>query len=171
MANSKIEFGTGRNDATGEWQRDNVLGDIDRVVMTIRAMDPKWRDQVRVPPRTNAMNTGLHMGDQPGQAMFKKICAPCHTIGVGDRVGPDLRGVTERRERAWLFSYLRDPAAMRKHDPVAIEMAAKFETVRMPNLRLSDVDTADLISYLTQETAKLADAKMPVVPGGHRHKH
>ena len=159
------------NDATGEWQRDNVLGDIDRVVMTIRAMDPKWRDQVRVPPRTNAMNTGLHMGDQPGQAMFKKICAPCHTIGVGDRVGPDLRGVTERRERAWLFSYLRDPAAMRKHDPVAIEMAAKFETVRMPNLRLSDVDTADLISYLTQETAKLADAKMPVVPGGHRHKH
>ena len=29
------------NDVTGEWQRDNVMGDLDRVVMTIRAMDPK----------------------------------------------------------------------------------------------------------------------------------
>ena len=35
------------------------------------------------------------MSSQPGQTLFKKMCAPCHTIGVGDRVGPDLRGVTD----------------------------------------------------------------------------
>ncbi len=158
------------NDVTGDWQRDNVLGDIERVVMTIRAMDPKWRDQVRVAPRHAASDTGQAFTGHPGQAMYKKICAPCHTIGVGDRVGPDLRGVTERRDRAWLASYIRNPAAMRaKNDPVAAALAAKFEGVRMPNLGVSEKDAADLISYLAQETSKLVDAQIPAPGAGHNH--
>ena len=35
------------NDVTGEWQRDNVMGDLERVTTSIREMDPKYRDQVR----------------------------------------------------------------------------------------------------------------------------
>jgi len=158
------------NDVTGEWQRDNVMGDLDRVVTTIREMDPKWRAQVQPAARNTAMNTGLAMGMQPGQAMYKKICAPCHTIGVGDKVGPDLRGVTERRDRAWLASYLRNPPAMlAMNDPVARELAAKFDPVRMPNLRLSEQDADDLISFLQQENAKLVEAPAPARP--HEHKH
>ena len=158
------------NDVTGEWQRDNVMGDLDRVVTTIREMDPKWRAQVQPAARNSAMNTGLAMGMQPGQAMYKKICAPCHTIGVGDKVGPDLRGVTERRERAWLVRYLRNPPAMlAMNDPVARELAAKFDPVRMPNLRLSEQDADDLISFLHQENAKLVEAPAPARP--HEHKH
>lgn len=160
------------NDATGEWQRDNVMGDLDRVTLTIRAMDPKWRDQVRQVPHSSAMNTGVAMGTQPGQAMYKKICAPCHTIGVGDRVGPDLRGVTERRDRAWLASYIRNPAAMlARDDAAARELAAKFLSVRMPNLRLSEQDADDLIGFLREENAKLTATQMPAPSGGHQHKH
>jgi protein SCO1/2 len=160
------------NDATGEWQRDNVMGDLDRVILTIRAMDPKWRDQARLATRTNAMNTGIAMGTQPGQAMYKKICTGCHTIGVGDRVGPDLRGVTERRDRNWLVSFLRDPPGMlARNDPAAHAMAAKFEAVRMPNLRLSEQDADDLIGYLSEENAKLTATQMPAPSGGHQHKH
>ena len=104
--------------------------------------------------------------------MFKKACAPCHTIGVGDRVGPDLRGVTERRDPAWLASYIRNPVAMRaKHDPIAMELMAKFEGVRMPNLGVSDSDAADLIGYLQQETAKLVEARMSAPPANHKHHH
>lgn len=160
------------NDLTGEWQRDNVMGDLDRVTLSIREMDPKFRDQVRQVRANPAMNTGLAMGMQPGQAMFKKICTPCHTIGVGDRVGPDLRGVTERRDGTWLTSYLRDPPGMvRKNDPVARELAAKYAPVSMPNLRLSEQDAADLIGYLQSETAKLADTP-PASGQLHRHhKH
>jgi len=158
------------NDVTGEWQRDNVMGDLDRVVTTIREMDPKWRAQVQPAARNSAMNTGLAMGMQPGQAMYKKICAPCHTIGVGDKVGPDLRGVTERRDRAWLARYLRNPPAMlAMNDPVARELAARFDPVRMPNLRLSEQDADDLISFLHQENAKLVEAPAPARP--HEHKH
>jgi protein SCO1/2 len=160
------------NDATGEWQRDNVMGDLDRVTLTIRAMDPKWRDQVRQVPRSSAMNTGIALGTQPGQAMYKKICAPCHTIGVGDRVGPDLRGITERRDRAWLASYIRNPAAMlARNDPAAQAMAAKFESVRMPNLRLSEQDADDLIGFLGEENAKLTGATLPATGGAQQHQH
>ena len=81
------------------------------------------------------MDTGVAMGTQPGQSMYKKMCTGCHTIGVGDKVGPDLRGVTERRDRAWLVSYLRDPIGMMKRDPVARALAEKYPTVRMPNMR------------------------------------
>jgi cytochrome oxidase Cu insertion factor (SCO1/SenC/PrrC family)/cytochrome c2 len=160
------------NDATGEWQRDNVLGDLERVTLSIREMDPKFRDRVRQVRANPAMNTGMAMGTQPGQAMFKKLCVGCHTIGVGDRVGPDLRGVTDRRDRTWLTSYLRDPLGMGARDPIARALAEKYQPVRMPNMALSEQDAADLISYLQQENAKLAESVLPPAQsGGHQHHH
>ena len=161
------------NDATGEWTRDNVLGDLDRVVMSIRSMDPKWREQVRVAPATAAMDTGMALHGEPGQAMFKKICAPCHSIGVGDRVGPDLRGVTARRDRAWLSDYIRDPRQLRaRKDPEALALAAKYKGVRMPVLGVSANDAADLIAYLHSETSRLSEAQQAHgAHGDHHHDH
>src|ERR1044072_7718916 len=159
------------NDRKGEWQRDNVMGDLDRVVTSIREMDPEYRDQVRPAARNPAMNTGLAMSPQPGQSMYKKICTPCHTIGVGDKVGPDLRGVTERRDRAWLGSYLGKRRGMlAKNDRPAVALAAKFDPIRMPNLRLSEQDADDLISFLHAESAKLVEAPPPAGQQ-HEHKH
>jgi protein SCO1/2 len=159
------------NDATGEWQRDNAMGDLTRVTQSIREMDPQYRDQVRLARANPAMNTGIAMGTQPGQAMFKKLCTGCHTIGVGDRVGPDLRGVTDRRDRAWLVSYLRDPLGMAARDPVARALAKKYQPVRMPNMQLSEQDAGDLISYLQSENAKLAESVAPASPAGQQHHH
>jgi protein SCO1/2 len=159
------------NDATGEWQKDSVFGDIDRLVMTVRSLDPKWRDQVR-PPQSMAGLTGTAMSSQPGQALFKRMCAPCHTIGVGDRVGPDLRGVTSRRDQSWLEAFIQNPSQMRaKHDPTALALAAEYPAVRMPAVGLAPADAADLISYLSEETARLEDAKGPAMPANHDHQH
>ena len=33
------------NGATGEWARNNALGDLDSLALTVRGMDPKWRPQ------------------------------------------------------------------------------------------------------------------------------
>src|SRR5215467_9351184 len=35
------------NEPEHQWQRDNVFGDLDRLVSTIRRMDAKWRDEIR----------------------------------------------------------------------------------------------------------------------------
>src|SRR5262247_148116 len=111
------------NDATGEWARNSVLGDIERFVLDVRGMVPKWRDQVRTVPLGEASNTSLLLSNQPGQVLFKKLCAPCHTVGVGDRAGPDLRGVTSRRERPWLTKFIMDPYRLRaQEDPTALAL-------------------------------------------------
>lgn len=158
------------NDATGEWSKDTLFGNLDRLVMVIRSMDPKWRDQVRTVPHNEASNTGLVLNDQPGQSMFKKICAPCHTIGVGDRVGPDLQGIADRRERAWLSSYIRNPHKMRaKKDPIALALAAKYKAARMPILGVTEVDATDLIAYLQSETSRLNEGRNSAEAGAETH--
>jgi protein SCO1 len=165
------------NDATGDWQRDNVLGDMDRILLSIRAMDPKWRDQERVIPHSEASNTGLQVGQQPGQALFKKICAPCHTIGVGDRVGPDLRGVTARRDHDWLTRYIRNPGRMlAQKDPTALALAAKYPAVRMPAMGISEPDAADLLTYLNEQSSKLDTSENDTAAPSqaepnHQHHH
>jgi cytochrome oxidase Cu insertion factor (SCO1/SenC/PrrC family) len=163
------------NDATGEWQKDSVFGDLDRLALTVRSLDPKWHDQVR-PPQNMADHTAMAMSSQPGQALFKKMCAPCHTIGVGDRVGPDLRGVTERREKPWLEAFIQNPSKMRaRNDPTALALAAEYPAVRMPAVGLAPADAADLISYLATETARLEQDKGPEMPAtaqaDHQHHH
>jgi protein SCO1/2 len=162
------------NDATGEWSKDSLFGNLDRLVMVIRSMDPKWRDEVRTPGHNEASNTGYVMSDQPGQAMFKKICAPCHTIGVGDRVGPDLQGITARRERAWLSSYIRNPMKMRaQNDPTALALATKYKSARMPILGVTENDATDLIAYLQSETSRLSEARKLAAEaaGAQDHQH
>jgi cytochrome oxidase Cu insertion factor (SCO1/SenC/PrrC family) len=160
------------NDATGEWTRNTVFGDIDRLIMDIRAMDPKWRAEVREPKSDPASDTAYAVDHlQPGQAMFKKICAPCHTIGVGDHVGPDLRGVTERRPQVWLTRFIRTPdKVLAENDPVALTLAAKFPGVRMPNLKLSETDAADLLSYIDWQTSQLKEGAQGDAAAG-RHQH
>ena len=163
------------NDATGEWMRNTVFGDIDRLVIDINAMDPKWRHQERVIEFNKASDTGFALGLQPGQALFKKICAPCHTVGVGDRVGPDLRGVTERRSPEWLTRFIRSPDKVRaEKDPVALDTASRFPGVRMPNLGLTDLDVIDLISFLQAENARVEAGNKDdeaVMASHHHHQN
>src|SRR2546427_9777969 len=84
-----------------------------------------------------------------GEFFFQSRCGACHTIGNGDRVGPDLAGVTTRRDRAWLSRYLAEPDRMRAEgDPIATAPFAKYNNVPMPNLRPSSIEGAGLLAYL-----------------------
>jgi len=44
-------------------------------------------------------------------------CAKCHTVGRGDRVGPDLKGLSERREKAWVIGFITKTASYLDNDP------------------------------------------------------
>ncbi|MFO7261302.1 MAG: cytochrome c [bacterium] len=83
----------------------------------------------------------------------QRACAACHTIGEGRTLGPDLAGVLERRERAWLVRWLKAPDAMLRTDSTAKALLAEFNGIRMPNLGLTDEEIEALLHYLAQESA------------------
>ena len=51
---------------------------------------------------------------QDGGSLFTENCAPCHNIGEPGGAAPDLRGVSTRRDRAWLIAFVLDPASRDK---------------------------------------------------------
>lgn len=81
-------------------------------------------------------------------AQFSRLCSKCHTIGQGDRVGPDLKDVSKRRDRNWLIGFIRKPAEYLDSDPFAQEMLQKYGGVRMTDLGLSRADVEGLLSYI-----------------------
>jgi protein SCO1/2 len=153
------------NGATGEWERTSLFEDTGKLALVILNMDPAFRAKRGSQPGTAyADMTAIPYVSQAGQALFVKACSSCHTIGQGDHVGPDLQGVTSRRDRAWLSQFLQTPNLMRaKKDPIAVALSAKFPGVLMPNLGLSETDVGDLLAYLDVRTARLATPALPFV--------
>ncbi|MBZ5522522.1 MAG: cytochrome c [Acidobacteriia bacterium] len=82
---------------------------------------------------------------------FKQRCSACHTYGKGIKIGPDLKGVTERRKHDWLLKFIHQSSAVIKAgDPVATDLFAKFKQQRMPDWTdLSEQDINDILYYLT----------------------
>lgn len=94
-------------------------------------------------------------GDQAevdkGKKLFQeKGCVACHSIGKGKITGPDLLGVTGRREEEWLRKWLKSPDTMVYSDPIAKEMLKEY-LVPMPNQGLTDEDIELLIEYFEFE--------------------
>jgi cytochrome c2 len=81
-------------------------------------------------------------------------CMACHTIGKGALAGPDVAGVTERREIAWLQKWLMNTTEMLASDPIAQELLAQYKGQKMPNLKLTQVEADALIHFMAAETAK-----------------
>ncbi len=165
------------NDTTGEWRRISLMGNLQIVTQRILEMDPEWRARERTVTAValDKSRQDYVIKNRPGEALYLKACSYCHTFGNGDRVGPDLQGVTTRREHAWLVRYLVAPDVLRgMKDPVAVQLDAKYEGVSMPNLGLSDADAADIIAYLNDRTAQLRAEAAPDDPGAsteYEHDH
>lgn len=84
-----------------------------------------------------------------GKTIFETKCSPCHTIGGGTRVGPDLKGVTEERSRNWLIKFISNPEKMfQTGDPIAEGLLTKFGGIKMPDLGLSPQEISDVLSYI-----------------------
>jgi mono/diheme cytochrome c family protein len=90
---------------------------------------------------------------------FNMACSPCHTIGGGDTMGPDLQGVSERRDNAWLKKFITDPMGMiNSGDAIAIALLQEFENIPMPAQNLSDQDIEGILDYIEGAGAPPAPA-------------
>ena len=159
------------NDTISDWQRASAFGDLGSVAQSIRQMNPKWLNEVHAPQREQQVDLkSVTLPDDPGQMLFKRICAPCHTIGVGDRVGPDLRDVSARRDHAWLIKFISNPRkAFAENDPTALALAARFPGVRMPILGLTEADAEDVLTYLDRQSARIVDGATGTAPQASHH--
>ncbi|MBO0912631.1 MAG: c-type cytochrome [Acidobacteria bacterium] len=82
-------------------------------------------------------------------AIFNQRCTACHTYGKGVKVGPDLKGVTERRKRDWLLKFIHASSQVIKSgDPTATALFAQFKQQRMPDWTdLSEKQISDILDY------------------------
>src|SRR4029079_1822378 len=63
--------------------------------------------------------------------VFNQRCSACHTFGKGVKVGPDLKGVTTRRQRpCWLRFVRSSQKVIAGGDPVAVELFRTFKKQR-----------------------------------------
>ncbi len=86
---------------------------------------------------------------------FQNNCASCHTIGGGRLGGPDLKGVTDRKDKDWLIPFIRDPkAVISTGDPYALKILSESNGVVMPTLPVIDAALAGkLVDLIRIESA------------------
>ncbi len=117
---------------------------------------------VASPGSANSLEQSAQEGDQ----LYQQYCAACHTIGKGDLVGPDLQGVMQRRERAWLEKMISTPDKMLASDKTAQELMSKYK-LAMPNLGLSSTQVQSLLAYLENPSASGGATEPIVLSGGN----
>ena len=89
-----------------------------------------------------------------GKLAFESKCLACHSIAGGDKLGPDIYGVSKRRSDAWLARWLKAPDEMLKTDADAKALLDKYK-VPMPDQNLSESEIREFIAYF-----KWADANL-----------
>jgi nitrite reductase (NO-forming) len=103
-----------------------------------------------------------------GKLAFESKCLACHSIGGGDKLGPDVYGVSKRRNDAWLRKWFKSPEQMLQTDADVKTMLDKYK-VPMPNQNLSDEEIRAFITYFKWADANLQlqgkQQPQPAAPG------
>jgi len=93
---------------------------------------------------------GSEVHAAPGPAVvFSSRCSSCHSVGKGDLVGPDLKGVTSRHGRDWLHRFIHSSqSVVRSGDPQAKALFTRYGRQVMPDHPLSDPEIDALLAYI-----------------------
>ncbi len=85
---------------------------------------------------------------------FRQNCMSCHTIGGGRITGPDLKDVTQRKDRAWLTQFLQNPkVVMDSGDAYALQLQQEARGVVMPSVPGMTPDVARaLLDFIDAES-------------------
>ena len=140
---------------------DILDGDEERQIAALRdyimslgdggGNSPAYREaKENYPEVTAAMGRSL---------MVKLNCIGCHNVATlpdGKRVGPSLAHEGSRVQRAWLLDFLRNPTVITPgYDLLGLE-------ARMPNFRLTKVESEALADYFEQRLVDTAFSRDPV---------
>ena len=84
-----------------------------------------------------------------GKIVFEAKCSACHKSTDQRVVGPGLKGVTERRQPAWILNQITNPVEMTQKDPTSKELLATYLT-QMTFQDVSDDQAKQILEYFRQ---------------------
>ena len=92
---------------------------------------------------------------EEGEKLFKQNCASCHLMSSARLVGPGLEGVTDKYEKEWLISWIRNSQALiASGDERAIEVFEAYNKSVMTSFDFSDDEFTALLDYLANPPVK-----------------
>ena len=102
---------------------------------------------------------------EAGKKLFNANCAACHKLNK-KAVGPALRGVSQKYDKEWLYSWIKNSAAMIKAgDAQAIAIWEEYNQTAMTAFpQLSNADIDNIIAY-TDYTPPATAAAAPTAGG------
>ena len=145
------------NQATGRWMKRSPFENAHVLADQIGNWLTGWKaKQVRSADYANAPELrNISRGEQ----IYRTRCATCHTITgneLAGALGPDLFGVNKRREKRWLYDWLKAPDKMLNNkDPIAMELYNRYNKLAMPNMRLNKDEADVLLEYIESETQRV----------------
>ena len=106
---------------------------------------------------------------EAGKKLFNANCAACHKLNK-KAVGPALKGVSAKYDREWLYSWIKNSAAMIKaEDPQAVAVWEEYNKVAMnafPQLSNADIDNIlAYTDYIPPAPVATASAQQAVASG------
>lgn len=93
---------------------------------------------------------------QDAADFYKQNCMSCHSIGGGRLSGPDLKNVSERKERDWLVKFMLNPkGTIDSGDPYALELLREARGTVMPTISGLTKAKAETLLDLIEAESKL----------------
>ncbi|MCZ7603184.1 MAG: cytochrome c [Melioribacteraceae bacterium] len=90
------------------------------------------------------------IAQSPGEKLFFEKCTACHTVGEGKRIGPDLAGITERRDTEWLIKFIQSSQSLiNSGDSLANAVYRENNKILMPDQPLNRSETEAVLSYIS----------------------
>jgi copper(I)-binding protein/cytochrome oxidase Cu insertion factor (SCO1/SenC/PrrC family) len=144
------------NQATGRWMKRSPFENPYVLADQLGNWLSGWKTAQKGDDYSNAPELrDLSRGEQ----IFRTRCATCHTVTGNEpegALGPDLLGVTRKREPQWLLDWLKAPDQMlNKKDPIAIALYEQYNRLAMPNMRLHKEEALALLEYIDAETKRV----------------
>jgi len=86
---------------------------------------------------------------EAGKAIFvSKGCPACHKLGGGKLIGPDLKGVTARRDARWIARMILRPDLMLQQDRTARDLQRIHVTPMVNQNVKPDTELPAILAYL-----------------------
>jgi mono/diheme cytochrome c family protein len=101
-----------------------------------------------------------------------QACKVCHNITGPKLIGPTLSGILERRDKAWIYKFVRNSTeVIQSGDAYAVKLFNDNNKIPMPPHDLTDAQIDDILAYINNggkvaaeyANAKPAEAAAPVV--------